>query len=1052
MPAQRRTRSTRSLTFIGSLLLTTALAAPAFAQVEEVIVTAQKKSEDIQSVPISMSAFGGNDLAAHQIAEFKDLQFAVPSVQFTKGNFGPSNFLIRGIGSSAVANSGDPGIAVLANDIYLPAPPLTSGTYFDVEQVAVLRGPQSTLYGRNATGGAINVISNKPNLDEFAADTEGTYGNYNYQELRGMLNVPIVEGELGVRLAGYWEKRDGTIDNIYGSLHPGSGIKDKLDGRNDYSIRGSIRWQPSDATTVDVVIAKSAEDDSRARAIETRCHTDPSGVLGCLPDRLAAEAANPNAGLSRVAVSDIGGLGIGNDYQAIFTPAKFFAIGTPFMLYRVSQADPYGTGVLGPVDIQTTDPVGQQIPNSLRKVNNDFNPFTRGHDTFASFTWKQNWADWLDMTLLAGFDKQDGLSQQAYTTSPGGDYNAFAPTCVQRLAVTGNVNPALCPLITTYGPALPFTRVASAQAVFGALYPTSYNAYFNGHVGELPISGIGNNGAVGLNIAKYTDHDSAFDQISGKSRMWNAEWRFQSNFKGPFNFLLAAYHIDYRSYDVQYFVNNSGAFDYLGIVFGPLLSGLDGTILSPTQFNSESKDYHLKSNSAFGEIYYDIADNLKFTAGARYTMDDKFYKSRSIALNAIQAVGTTTPPAVNPACLTLGAVCDANAYLLQNQSYNAWTGRAVLNWTPELDFTDKTMAYASYSRGFRSGGFNPPPTVPGQFPNTFDPEKVDSFEVGAKNTILGGLMQANVDAWYYDYQGYQVSSIINRQSVNQNVNTKLWGVEGELFYAPDDNWQFNMNFGFTHSRITGSDLPLYDTRSPVQGAAGYTLVKDSNGANCAVFNTTGGAAPTASTPGFKNWLAEPEAQVDPSVAEHVAYLRYPLTCGSLSTAGGLQPAIYNAVYATAIAGGALPGVAAATATAAANAVAGYDASIGVAANVKGNEMPLTPKWTIGVGGQYTWHMDGDYNTVFRMDYYWKDKSYGRIFNDGADRLKSWDVVNASIQLNAPENAWYAKAWVQNLMDKDNVTGMYVTDPASALFTNLFVGDPRTYGLTVGAHF
>lgn len=985
MPAQRRTRSTRSLTFIGSLLLTTALAAPAFAQVEEVIVTAQKKSEDIQSVPISMSAFGGNDLAAHQIAEFKDLQFAVPSVQFTKGNFGPSNFLIRGIGSSAVANSGDPGIAVLANDVYLPAPPLTSGTYFDVEQVSVLRGPQATLYGRNATGGAINVISNKPNLDEFAADAEGTYGNYNSQEIRGMINVPIVEGELGMRLAGFWEKRDGTIDNIYGALHPGSGIKDKLDSRDDYSLRGSLRWQPSDKTTVDLVLSKSAEDDSRARAIETRCHTDPSGVLGCLPDYVAAQPANANAGLSRVAPSDIGG---------------FF--GTPYQLYNVSP------GLSGSADPTIVDPVGQQIPNSLRKVNNDFNPFTKGHDTFASLTWKQNWNDWLDMTVIAGFDKQDDVSQQAYTTSPGSDYSAFAPSPTQAF---------LCGFFGVPGCT---SRVAAAQQIFGLIAgnTTSYNTYYAGHIGELPMSGVGNNGIVGLNIAKYTDHDSAYDQISGKSRMWNVEWRFQSNFKGPFNFLLAAYHIDYKSYDVQYYVNNSGAFDYLGIMFGAALFG-DGVLLSPTQFNSESKDYHLKSNSAFGEVYYDITDNLKFTAGARYTADDKFFRSRSIALNVPQAIGTTTPPAYNPSCFTLGAVCDANAYLLQNQSYNAWTGRGVLNWTPEVDFTDKTMVYASYSRGFRSGGFNPPPTVPGQFPNTFDPETVDSFEVGAKNTILGGLMQANLDAWYYDYKNFQVSSIINRQSVNQNVDSKMWGVEGELFYAPDDNWQFNMNFGFTHTNITGSSQPVYDVRNPSQNTAGVTVVKDSNGANCVIYRTGGGAAPTAAD--IPAVLATASTSSLPGVADAVAYLRYPYTCGGLSTGASVLPV-------------------------------GYSSAIGVPANIKGNEMPLTPKWTVGLGGQYTAHLDGDYNAVIRMDYYWKDKSYGRIFNDGADRLKSWDVVNASIQLNAPENAWYAKAWVQNLMDKDNVTGMYVTDPSSALFTNLFVGDPRTYGLTVGAHF
>ncbi|HWB97901.1 MAG TPA: Plug domain-containing protein, partial [Bryobacteraceae bacterium] len=82
---------------VGALLLSSALAAPAFAQIEEVVVTAQKKSEDVQAVPIAVSAFSGADLEAHQIQGFSDLQFAIPSVTFTHGNFGPSNFTIRGI-------------------------------------------------------------------------------------------------------------------------------------------------------------------------------------------------------------------------------------------------------------------------------------------------------------------------------------------------------------------------------------------------------------------------------------------------------------------------------------------------------------------------------------------------------------------------------------------------------------------------------------------------------------------------------------------------------------------------------------------------------------------------------------------------------------------------------------------------------------------------------------------------------------------------------------------------------------------------------------------
>ena len=562
-------------------------------------------------------------------------------------------------------------------------------------------------------------------------------------------------------------------------------------------------------------------------------------------------------------------------------------------------------------------------------------------------------------------------------------------------------------------------------------HPISYNNYFAGHIGTLPLSSTKNNGTTGNSIARYVDHDSSYDQISGQNKEWTSELRFSSNFSGPFNFLIAGYHLDYRDYNVPYFVNNSGAFDYPGIVLGGLLAG-DGAVLSPTQFNSDNADYHLKSNAIFGEVYYNLTDDLKLTGGLRYTTDEKHFESKSIALQAIQPIGTTTPPASNPNCAYPGAVCNADGFLLQNHTYNAWTGHGVVTWTPKTDWSDQTTVYASYSRGYRSGGFNPPASVPGLFPASFAPETVDSYEVGTKNTFETGLgaLQANVTGWYYDYKGYQVSQIINRQSVNGNINSTLYGAEGEFFWAPTDDLQFNMNVGYTHSAI-GNTAQL-DTRSPTLGTHGYTLLKDALGANCALRTPGGGAAATPGTSPIPGLIVAPQAQPGTSVAEYAGYLNYNAIPGGGVTCGTLQ-AVLDATGAGA--GG-----------------AGYTASGGVLDNLKGNEMPNTPKITLALGVQYTFHLGGDYTVVPRFDYYWNGKAYGTIYNDPADKMKSYDVMNAQIQLNAPDNVWYARAWVQNLANKTNVTGMYVTDPSSALFTNLFVGDPRTYGLTLGVHF
>lgn len=993
MSAQRRTR--RSITFTSALLLSTALAAPAFAQIEEVVVTAQKKAQDIQQVPIAVSAFSSQDLAAHQIEGFKDLQFAVPNVTFTHGNFGPSNLHIRGIGTDSITTSADEGISVDLNDIYLAAPPLTSGTYYDTERIEVLRGPQSTLYGRNATGGAINVITNKPDLDNFGADFEATFGNYSDRELRAMGNLPIVDGQFALRISGYWQNRDGTVQNIYNSVYGQTpGVADRIDSRDLYSVRGSARWEPNSNTTVDVMVQIGHENDSRVRGQVQLCHRDPSGILGCLPDKLAFEPLNGNATFGTIFASNVGPFGA-------FSPFTLFDVADP-----TNGAFP---GLGGPG-------VGASavVAHSLRAVDTDFTPTNDGNDLFYYTQWHQNWTSWLNMDLLLGYDYNNGLSQESYNNGPGDYFSQYG------LSI-GQIGSGLCGI----GAGFLFQtteRLTCAQDIFGLAtgFGTNWQTFFAGHEGTLPISGVGNNGIVGGNIRDYSNRIQAYDQISGNNKNWSTELRFATNLEGPLNGLFGLYHLDFTNTAQYYVVANS--LDYMGVALGPFLGLGDGIALGPTFYDNNNKRYHLSSNAIFGEVYYDIIpDLLKFTGGLRYLSDDKSFSSRQTLFNLPMPLGLQ----------------DWNGFLTQNgvefnqqhANFSAWTGRALLEWTPKVDFTDQTMVYASYSRGFRSGGFNPPPLNPGAFPTTFAPETLDAFELGTKNTLLDGHLIANLTGWYYNYSGYQVSEIIDRTSVNVNINSKLWGAEGELFWSPIDNLQFNMNFGYENTNIGNSTA--VDPRNPAADLPGVTLLKDSNGANCVIVNTAGGPAASAATVvngfSFGSIFATPPTGTAgnspiPGVAEQAFFLQNGADCGNVG------------------------------AILAANGVTGYKAEFGIAQSLSGREMPLAPHWTVGLGAQYTFNLPGEYNLVPRVDFYWQAKEWGRMFNDGADFINSWSVTNAQIQLNAPENRWYARFWVQNVFDADNITGMYLTDPSSALFTNVFVGTPRTYGITLGAHF
>src|ERR1700742_1234452 len=200
--------TTQSLTFIGALLVTTAFTVPAYAQIETVVVTAEKRAEDIQSVPIAVTAYTAQDMAAHQVNGFKDIQFSTPNVSYTKTNFTSSNFQIRGIGTQVISGDAESGIAFNVNDVYIAEPGVDSSQFYDIESVQILRGPQSTLYGSGATGGTVNGFTAKPQLDAMGASFDASYGNYDASEIKGEVNMPIINDELGVRIAGEWVRHD----------------------------------------------------------------------------------------------------------------------------------------------------------------------------------------------------------------------------------------------------------------------------------------------------------------------------------------------------------------------------------------------------------------------------------------------------------------------------------------------------------------------------------------------------------------------------------------------------------------------------------------------------------------------------------------------------------------------------------------------------------------------------------------------------------------------------------------------------------------------------
>ena len=217
-------------------------AASAGNGMEEIVVTARRKEERIQTIPLAVTAFTQNDLDKKRILQVSDLARNVPSVAISQSESDQnapysSQIRLRGLPGSVVYFADVP----LGNVDYNAASGITHGTgtgfYFDLDNLEVLKGPQGTLFGKNSIGGLISIEPKKP-TNEFEGYIEGKFGNYNDKEFDGAINVPIVEDKLLVRIAGQGQIRDGYTKDYFSGK--------EYDNRNDQSWRISVTARPTD--------------------------------------------------------------------------------------------------------------------------------------------------------------------------------------------------------------------------------------------------------------------------------------------------------------------------------------------------------------------------------------------------------------------------------------------------------------------------------------------------------------------------------------------------------------------------------------------------------------------------------------------------------------------------------------------------------------------------------------------------------------------------------------------------------------------------------------
>ena len=982
-------------------------ASPPRTAVETVTVTSSKLGgADVQSIPIAITALSQEQLTATQTAGGPDLVKQVPNLTFTKTNFTGYSIQIRGIGTQAISVTTDPAVAVALNDIPFIRNHFFEQEFYDLAQAEVLRGPQGTLYGRNATAGVVNLTTAKP-TDQFEAMASGELGNYHQRRFEGMINLPIVDDRLDIRVAGEWTKRQGYSFN--------SLTDDRIDGRDLWSGRISIGWKPFENVQTNLVWQHFSEDDDRMRTAKQLCKTAP------IPATVEGEASGERG----TSFDQADYLSQGCLPTSLYS-ADAFEVPNGFSLPYYSGLTTAGAPVRDFFDVYASTTQSQ----NLRVIESSINPVYKAKNDTVELNTDYQVSPALTFTSQTGFN-QDFL----WSTE---DYNRFN----------------------------------SAPGVF--VYSSGNN---DGRI--IPDPAAGTNG-IPDNSGIFCDpqlgcSDRLVAQDLSDEHAWqlSQEFRLSSNFSGPLNFSAGGNYLHYETEENYYvFINTLGLFsagspvptwvpgvsDNSSCWFGgfrnpnptvPQFILNNCRYIDPnplTSLNNEGHNYFLSQNpytlnsyAGFGEAYYNVTQDLKLTGGLRWTEDRKHFTDIPSEL-IVPGYGYAVTGIVN-------------------QQWDQLSGRAAINWTPKLDFTDQTLVYGSYAHGYKAGGANPPGAVfPSAFdsfevvnpihPLTFKPEFVDAFELGSKNTLLDGTLTLNGDVFYYNYENYQISEIVDRSAINLNFDTHVKGAEIEGTWEPIPGLRFNFAGGWEETALAKGSQSV-DLMDRTAGNPDWIVVKPyiTEASNCVLpAYVIAGFLQLGS--GGDNGLAYACTSAYGGHVDPLTQLPYRLNPTTTANQGVLIPPGYPGF--DPLAG--TPGDP--------NTGQNYDPYLGTdvgpapnngqgfAKNLSGNELPNAPPFTVSLGAQYTLPITPDWAGTLRSDYYWQDYSWARVFNDNPyDRLRGYTNVNLTL-IFTNQNGWQVMLYDKNVFNTTAITGDFLNSDDTGLTTNVFLTDPKLIGIRV----
>jgi outer membrane receptor protein involved in Fe transport len=725
--------------------------APTDQDANTIVITAQQRPQVLEDVPIAVSAVSAQSLQNSGATDIRQLNQLAPSLLVSStGTEANGSARIRGIGTVGDNPGLESSVAVFIDGVYRSRTGVGLDELGELERIEVLRGPQGTLFGRNASAGMINIITKKPNLNTTEGFVEGGYGNYNQWRLAGGITGPLAEG-LGFRLDGVWTKRDGFLKVI----NAAGGTESRVNDHNRYMVRGQLLYEPNDRLQVRIIGDYSHRNESCCGAdyISTAETFDPTpGVPGDF-------ATAPTNRIVSV-LQSLGGIIPANPYsrQIAITPGRTYKGVT------------WDGGVSGQVDLKLGD-----------------------HANLTSIT------AYRDYKSYAPSDTDYSNVDILYRANDGNSYRQFK-TFSQELRLQGS----------TFGDHLDW--------LIGGYYghedlTVSDNLKFGTQYGEFAACRL----VATINAAIPRDPNSP-GCSSAVTRAVLA------------GALGAAAPLVQAGLDRLSAINNVGD--------------------NPSVYRQKDENWAIFTHNIFN-----ITDKVALTVGLRYTHDHKDFSADFNNNNALCPVQQaffspflTGGPAALPASLQpliaglVNLSCQGNAttalnalHLSDHRKEGEWTGTGILSWKPVRDL----MLYASFARGYKAGGFNldrsalgnpifapndPRQAATGGFGTQnlqFDPEKVDSYELGWKygshGIVFNGALFREL------FRNFQLNTFNGSVFLVQTINacsTNLNGADQDQSTATGACQPQNVTPGVISQGVE-LEAAVYPVHS-LQLTAGYT--------------------------------------------------------------------------------------------------------------------------------------------------------------------------------------------------------------------------------------